>query len=505
MRRRAALALAGVALLFFAFIAHAIISVKLFELRIALQRDRILNLELSSQALRARAKRLAFGRQDFQAEIRQSALESNLLNERAEGAPLRPVHYVGLAAVSAARLLLLKSPPDVADDYRTTVLMRYAFYLERNRRFQGAIERYNDLLESIGDGQSDVHAFAHLHLGYCLASIGELENARSQLRLVDELYPATHFSDTARTLLALIEEGERRSERIQAEAPAPLDRARGLFQNGQCPAALAAFDEAAQSGPALSPMDRYRRALCLEETGAASSAVDQYRALAAQSADVETARLANRRLLIIGIYYEGGRALTEQAGRRAYALGDDSAAREITSVAALRQSAQVLEEIETLRASADALGAALHENLVSEIGESAVEKRVVADEVAEPAPVRQLDVLAGLPLPEPNSAAYYGLVRVELRDGQRRAGRELVFSAAGASFPGETPIPLERVAAITAEPAGPGQPGILEVGLPAGAAAYADRLKVERGAIILEKKTGGFKLDAASIRLVRSP
>lgn len=505
MKRGAALALAGVALLFFALIAHAIISVKLFELRIALQRDRILNLELSSQALRARAKRLAFGRQDFQAEIRQSALESNLLNERAEGAPLRPIHYVGLAAVSGARLLLLKSPPDVADDYRTTVLMRYAFYLERNRRYPNAIERYNDLLKTIGDGQSDVHAFAHLHLGYCLASIGEMENARSQLRLVDELYPATHFSDTARTLLALLEEGQRRRERIQAEASAPLERARGLFQNGQCPAALAAFEAAAQTGPALSPMDRYRRALCLEETGAANAAIDDYRALAAQSADVETARLANRRLLIIGIYYEGGRDLTEQAGRRAYALGDDAAAREITSVATLRQSAQVLEEIETLRASADALGGALHQNLVTELGESAGELRRVPEELASPEPVRQLDVLAGLPLPEPNSAAYYGQVRVELRDGQRRAGRELVFSAVGVNFPGETPIPLELVAAITAEPAGPGQPGILEVGLPAGAAAYADRLKVERGAVILEKKTGGFKLDAASIRRVRSP
>jgi hypothetical protein len=430
---------------------------------------------------------------------------------------LRPIHYVGLAASSAARLLLLKSPPDVADDYRTTVLMRYAFYLERNRRYQSAIERYNDLLQTIGDGQSDVHAFAHLHLGYCLASIGEDEDARSQLRLVDELYPATHFSDTARTLLALIEEGQRRSENIQAGAPAPLDRARALFQNGQCPAALIAFDEARQStGGALSAMDQYQRALCLEETGAANRAIEEYRSLAAQSADFETARLANRRLLIIGIYYDGGRDLTDQAGRRAYALGDDAAAREIASVAALRQSAQVLEEIETLRESADELGSALHQNLVSELGESVVKERLASSPAADAAGaldanredqdrLRRLDALAGLPLPEPNSAAYYGQVRVELRDGQRRAGRELVFSNAGVNFPGEAPIPLDRVAAITAEPAGPGQPGILEVGLPAGAATYADRLKVERDAIILEKKSGGFKLDAASIRRVRSP
>ncbi len=489
--RRSLLAGATVLLLAaFALIGQAIIQVKYLELRLQLQRERLLNLELSSEALRLRSRQLAFGRPDYQSEIRQGALESALLNEAGGAVEVDLVHLFGVGVISVARALVWKPALKLLADRETTLLLRYAFYLERNRRYDAAIAGYRRLLESTGAARGDVPAFAHLHLGYCLAATGDVVRARTHLFLVQQNYPGTHFANAAAEILASLAEGEQRAMIASRGAETAIELARRLFQSGQCAPALRAFADATELGA----MDRYRRALCLEETGRVTEAIAEHRRVSAQAADGEAARLANRRLMIIGAFYDGGPSLQKEAEQRAVNLGDAVAAAEIRSTAQSRRQATVLREVQEADDDIGSLQQDLLSQLKVEIGETTLQAIAppaptpaatpasepeiaaeVSDQRNEPpadgGPATTTPSVAALQLPEIRSAVVIGAMQISLRDGRRlqataiRGGRGQWQARTASGEESFDPAELREILPALAG----GRPGLLEIRLRPGA------------------------------------
>ncbi len=537
-------------LVFFAFAAQSIIGVKLIQLQARIQRDRILNLELSSQALQARSRRLAASRRDFRSEIRQSVIESGLLNsEQPEALHLSAGQYAGLGAINLARLLALKPVLHLFADYESLLLLRYAFYLERNRRYAAAIERYQALAtRPPGALPDEMRAFVQLHLAYCLASVGSTDRAIVELQAVQRVYGGTHFSRAASILLHVLQDGRRRSTALAASKLSDLDRARSLVQLGQCAEALAAYERhrarlnqnAAIAVP-LKPMDGYHEALCFEETGQIRRAIAGYQNVVRATRDRRAAVLANRRLLIVGNFYAGDAGALTRAAADARRLGDAAALGEISSVAREQQAPLILEELrrhalDTARDSdsnsdpelSDSTAETLtdlHAEVLSEIGPVlpplAVKSAAPADRNSRTdanatagansdssegdaatalsrsrAALRADDLL----LAERMSVVTGGATVLRNLQGQRIRARRLEFQAGGLRLIGAESdtgsgqpgsAELEDIQEIRPAPLSSGQAGVLEIGLADGRVVYARALT----------RSGG---DAAGFRWVEA-
>ncbi|MCB1303012.1 MAG: tetratricopeptide repeat protein [Leptospiraceae bacterium] len=321
-----------------------LLDIKILELRQTIERDRIMNLELSSEALR---ERLAFAKQehtDLSTELHRNLLESRVLNPQGQPALQYSVPLTALWATNAIRWLTFKEPMHIESDRERLVALKLGFYLERSRKYRQALDVYARL--DAREFSEPFPAFLMLHRGFCHMALGQEKAAERLLTIVTERYPATHFDRTARFLIQLMHIQQERSEVLESRKLSELEKANGLFEQGYCPAAVQAFARANKQGAPLNDRDRYRHAICLEETGSLKEATELFESLAEQG---PMARSANRRLLMIGNFYGGGRSLRETARARALQLGDTDVVRDVFETRSKSREADVFREIRSLR------------------------------------------------------------------------------------------------------------------------------------------------------------
>ncbi|MCB1324963.1 MAG: hypothetical protein H7A21_13065 [Spirochaetales bacterium] len=534
LRRYAPILLILLLLLSFVLVAQAIVSVNLLELRVQISQDRILNYELSSRVLRARFRQLLEQGDDaYRDEIRRNVLEASIMNATDPRAfEMRPVEYVGLGVINGVRALSLKRPLRLREDQDVLLLMRYAFFMERNRRYSQAAEKYAELEQELGDASSEALGFVLLHQGYCLAIAGDPEQALEKLYRVRDLFAGTHYAETANVLINLLLEGQRRSDAIAGADLSDRERARALFRAGQYAAAVTAF----QDLESLSDMDRYMLARSLEETGQVPTAIQGYLEVVRTGTDLVAVRAANRRLLLIGSFYGGGQQLTNYATEQAQNLGDEAVVEEVREAAELQREAIVIDELRAAaREGGDEAAATLAEELQAEIvlsepvGSAAIERPEVPVPSAalDGAAVRAMpgQALARLggdistlresmqpSLPERPSSRLYprGRFVIVLNDGRELRGERAVISGESISVesgPVPTRLPRPVVRQIRADPATlpPGLSQPLDITLSNGERLQADAVQFEAAVMVLVQAGAERRVAASQLQEIAIP
>ncbi len=340
---RSHISLSSIALFVFVlvtlFLFHAmsgIMELKFMELKQAMERERIMNLELSSRALRNRNRiRLESG--GLQRELNRNMLESRVLNSESEEQIEHRLPLTALIVTNGVRLLTFKEPLHLEADREKLMALKLAFYFERSRKYDQALRIYKKLNPE--DFPPPFPAFLELHMGFCYLAMGQWDEAREDLERVVANYPATHYERAARFLLEML---ERMQEVEKSGSDDPLQMADAMFAAGNCPATVKALNRARETSP-LSQFYRYRLALCLEETGDITRATEIFNSLAGSAGPY--AREANRRLLMIGHFYGGGPELSIEAENRAVALGDEEMVQEVRETARVTRKPHVVEEI----------------------------------------------------------------------------------------------------------------------------------------------------------------
>ncbi|MCB1307405.1 MAG: hypothetical protein KDK30_04465 [Leptospiraceae bacterium] len=337
--------IAGLVLLFVCCM-QAIVSVKIYELRMRISQNRILNFELSSSVLRERFLDREFGdRENLTREARRNVIESTILNE-ADDESLRPVwiDYVGLFVVNTVRWLSFKPALALIHDREVLLRLRFAFYMERKKRYQQAAGQYRKLARMGSDGNPQTAGFIDLHYGFCLAMAGEHNHAARRLQLVIKRYPGTHYAQTAAIILGLLEEHRRKSAVIADRDLTDLEKARLFYEQKMYRDALDYFNRYEH----LLDPDLQRKARSLEETGDIKAATDLYNRLVNQSDDSDIVRDSNRRLLMIGHFYGGGRELADESEARGRRIGDGSTMDTVRTTAQNSREDYILTELKDI-------------------------------------------------------------------------------------------------------------------------------------------------------------
>lgn len=452
-----------IVLLLFALVSQAIISVKLLELRVQVSHDRLFNYELSSRVLKARFRQMIVDESGssndrFKNEIKRNLLESTIMNEvNPQALEAGTLESVGMAVINSVRLLSLKPLLDLRENQKILTRIKYAFFMERNRRYDVAVERYAELAPLLKAG-GEMAGFVSLHHGFCLAITGEVEPALKILEDTRDRFPGTHYAETAILLINILLEGERRREVIEGEGLSDLERARALFREALYSDALKLFQNIGE--PRLAPYDRYRLNRSLEETGQIKSAIQGYIGIVNARRDAAAVRDANRRLLLLGTFNGAGARVREYAETNAAELGDDVALVEIKEAAEEMREAVVIEEIKEATEDAKATGedsgladlaAQLEENIVLEAPLQQMPRPLVpaaGTALAEAQSPRgfRLPDLAALVLEAPPAVqiADSGRLMIQFRDGRQMRALRIQFRGDAVEVEGDVPARLPR-------------------------------------------------------------
>lgn len=328
---------------FFALASQSIVSVKLQELRFGILRDQLMNYELSSQTLRERLKQMFLSKDDYMSEVKVNILESGIMNSETEGLDLKMSWHdrFGLYVINSVRFLNFKPALELEEQQKTIIRLQFAFYMERTRKYPIASKKYQELEDSITSSLSDEMAFTLLHHGYCLVMMGEREKAFLKLTKAIDLFPGTHYAENASLLISFLEEGEKKKKELKSEKKSPEELAYSLFQSGDYEETLKTLE----SLPNLTKDQSYIKARAMEELGKTSNAVKEYIQLVKQKQNKEVAIRANRRLLLIGNFYQENKSLVAFSKEEANKLGDSKAAENIEEGKSLVLKPVIIEKV----------------------------------------------------------------------------------------------------------------------------------------------------------------
>lgn len=328
---------------FFALASQSIVSVKLQELRFGILRDQLMNYELSSQTLRERLKQMFLSKDDYMSEVKVNILESGIMNSETEGLDLKMSleDRFGLFVINSVRFLNFKPALELEEQQKTIIRLQFAFYMERTRKYPIASKKYQELEEAITSSLSDEMAFTLLHHGYCLVMMGEREKAFLKLTKAIDLFPGTHYAENASLLISFLEEGEKKKEELKSKKKSPEELAYSLFQSGDYEETLKTLE----SLPNLTKDQSYIKARAMEELGKTSNAVKEYIQLVKQKQNKEVAIRANRRLLLIGNFYQENKSLVAFSKEEANKLGDSKAAENIEEGKSLVLKPVIIEKV----------------------------------------------------------------------------------------------------------------------------------------------------------------
>ncbi|EMJ87147.1 tetratricopeptide repeat protein [Leptospira meyeri] len=328
---------------FFALASQSIVSVKLQELRFGILRDQLMNYELSSQTLRERLKQMFLSKDDYMTEVKVNILESGIMNSETEGLDLKMSwqDQFGLYVINSVRFLNFKPALELEEQQKTIIRLQFAFYMERTRKYPIASKKYQELEDSVTSSLSDEMAFTLLHHGYCLVMMGEREKAFVKLTKAIDLFPGTHYAENASLLISFLEEGEKKKEELKNKKKSPEELAYSLFQSGDYEETLKTLE----SLPVLTKDQSYVKARAMEELGKTSNAVKEYIQLVKQKENKEVAIRANRRLLLIGNFYQENKSLVAFSKEEATRLGDAKAAENIEEGKSLVLKPVIIEKV----------------------------------------------------------------------------------------------------------------------------------------------------------------
>ena len=205
--------------------------------------------------------------------------------------------YVSIPVINGLRFLLGKPPIlFTKKQEENNAALSLAFYHENNRRFRNAQNIYESFEDKIK--QSSVL----LHEGYCLALLGEYDNAVEKLTRIINENRNQEIAATAAVLLMYITDFKQKADLLLNNGKGDdIETVVKLVQLNSFHNAQAMLDrlEVAEVDEEIKAKIAYYRGRLLEENGEKSKAIEIYQEMILEYYRYEIAKNANRRILVM--------------------------------------------------------------------------------------------------------------------------------------------------------------------------------------------------------------
>lgn len=346
MKNKSLLVFMILIILFFTMSSDAILSIKIRELQIQLSRYQTMNYEFSNQALRKKFQSLLYESNDVMDEVRNNSMDSYVLNQKInqEENDFKPNEILGLYIVNIIRKFTFKKNLKIENDQFNLLKIQMGFYFERNLRYKQAIGIYDELESSQSMMDPEEFAFILLHNAYCKAMVGNREHAIAKLYLLINEQSASHFTESAQILLDILLELNKKAGKIKGNNSSPEEIVKSYYNSGLYSSVV----EKLSVKKDLNNNEKFMYARSSEKTGDIQVATEKYLELASQKSDLEIAKKANRRILLLGTVYEGDKKLVKIAESNAVVLKDTEVVKDVKIISENKKNTVVLENYSNL-------------------------------------------------------------------------------------------------------------------------------------------------------------
>lgn len=333
-------------IIFFVLAANSIIEIKILELKFYLNKEQLLNYELSSKVLREKIKFILFNKDDYNSELKTNILESTIMNSeiKSENQHLSLQEEFGLGIVNSVRFISFSEKLNLLEDSKDMYKIQYSFFLERTKKFSQAIKSYNELAVKFQNSKTNENGFVLLHLGFCYAMIGETDEALKNLYITESLFSGTQYSEFARILINVLLENDRKSQQIEKLDIPISEKANMYYEYGRYKDSLSLLDKVEKR----SSEENFIRARSLEELGNVSSATNEYISIIEKKDNSGIAKQANRRVFMIGTLYEKNKELSDYSKENAKVLGDNEFIQKVEVASNIMKDNIIVQKINSM-------------------------------------------------------------------------------------------------------------------------------------------------------------
>ena len=231
-------------------------------------------------------------------------------NTRLYRAPIRLV-------VNCTRLLLGKKIISPKEDDQIINVLEIGYFWERNRNYAEALKIYGDVIKTPGVTQA-IKSAVMVHKAFCVSMLGNYKESKSIYEQVISLYPNTEAGILSWKLLDFIQTMEDNRAALENRQLSEMEKARQFYLVMDFRNAIKNYSVFLEHSPAteLACEARFYKGRAHEELGETEDAIAEYRWVMKNDTQQQWARQANRRMLMIGQFYEQQKSITDEAKRQ---------------------------------------------------------------------------------------------------------------------------------------------------------------------------------------------
>ncbi len=252
-----------------------------------------------------------------------SLLSEAARKDRVQLREYRMLSIPALHTINFLRFLLGKGPIKDYNDAKSNIYLEVAYFYERNKFYDKALEIYDKALGEKPDRKTAAGII--LHKGFCQSILGNYKDAKGDYNTVIRDYSDEKAAITAAILLRYL-------EGFRSEAVRIIEHENDSVVKGEKLYKLIAYRESLDvlqkiekdADPKERSEIRFVKARCMEELAEKEKAVNIYQKIIKEDTKSEYAKMANRRVFIIGSLSESGAGLRERAAENNEVLQDET-------------------------------------------------------------------------------------------------------------------------------------------------------------------------------------
>ncbi|MDD5675726.1 MAG: tetratricopeptide repeat protein, partial [Chitinivibrionales bacterium] len=225
--------------------------------------------------------------------------------------------------LNAIRLALGKSIINPTEEDKIYHVLEIGYFWERNRKYTEANKVYNQVLSAPGL-LPDMRAAVMVHKAFCHSMLSEYDISKALYEKVINLFPNTEAGQLSWKLLDFIESIERERAKVESEGMPDFDKAKQyyLLMNYRNSIKYYSIFLSQKQPDTLTNEARYFKGRSHEELGESDEAIAEYTRVIRDDKSRQWAKEANRRMLMLGEFYEQRKQIAEEAKKQLAAYQD---------------------------------------------------------------------------------------------------------------------------------------------------------------------------------------
>ncbi len=274
-------------------------------------------------------RRMLYGEENvtnYELEAKVQALTSEKQLEQHKNSWTTKIYRMPVRLIlNCIRIFQGKKIINPKEDDKIFAVLEIAYFYERNRKFNEALKSYEDILSNTAL-VPDIRAAVMVHKAFCYSMLSDYNKSKKVYEDVIAEFPNTEAGILAWKLLDFIQSIEREREKLKKTALSEMEKAKQFYLLMDFRNAIKSLSVFIGKNPDPNAVveARFFKGRSHEELGEIDEAILEYRKIIQTDKSKNWARQANRRMLMLGAFYEQQKQIAEEAKRQLEAYKDQT-------------------------------------------------------------------------------------------------------------------------------------------------------------------------------------